>query len=110
MITKLKRFFQRKKVDSLQAEMYLMPVKMDEQFKIYGGGSIGNLDGLFFSLLSMENNQFLHHMANGRNDFSMWVKLSIGDKDLAQKMMMLKSKEELAIVVGERLKELHLCC
>jgi hypothetical protein len=67
----------------------------DHDFVTKGGATLHSLKDLYGVLSTMPEEEFAHHVTEGKNDFAAWVEHSHGDKFLAQQLRQAKSKEEM---------------
>lgn len=87
-----------------KASRVLADVPEQKQFMLYMGTNIKSLHELGDAIGIMADRTFMHHVAEGRNDFSNWVRDVIGDHELAEKIKRLGTKQEMA---GEINKKVH---
>ena len=72
-------------------------------FYCQDGTAIKNLEELEYALDNMEEETFLHHAGEGRNDFGNWVREVIGDEKLANDLVKSKSPEAASHAVTQRM-------
>ncbi|MFW6102527.1 MAG: hypothetical protein ACOC6O_02600 [Chloroflexota bacterium] len=85
------------------AEKRLAGVSDDVVFRCHDGRILRNLRELRDALAGMENDVFVHHVGEGKNDFSTWVRDIIGDEKLANDLKKSPTREEAAKVVSSRI-------
>lgn len=68
-------------------------------FHLYGGKQINNLKGLAEELRHMEDSAFFHHVNDLRNDFANWMKHSLKEEELSEKVKNSMSKIEIELEV-----------
>ncbi len=85
------------------ASILLREVKHpDHYFYLKSGLALKGLCDLEAVLLEMNDDAFVHHVKEGKNDFSAWVRETIGDTKLADKLELLDTREEMANAVSVR--------
>tara|TARA_Y100000310_G_C20689043_1_gene820990 strand:- start:773 stop:1390 length:618 start_codon:yes stop_codon:yes gene_type:complete len=85
---------------------YLKDVKADHHFILKTGDAIKNLEDLLKQLRGMDDDTFLHHVNDHKNDFSKWINDIIKDKDLADSLGSIIKKAEMLHTVKGRIKQL----
>jgi hypothetical protein len=81
-------------------------VPPDQTFKINMVMEIKNLGELDKALLGINEDVFKNHVNSQKNDFALWVRHSIRDNKLADKLDKTISFSETKKLVGQRLEEL----
>ena len=94
-------------VSAKEAEHILRRVKEDKAFRLYLGTTLRSLKELAEALDIMADKAFRHNVVETRNDFGNWVKDVVGDDELADQIMHLKSKEGILKKVDDRIEELE---
>ncbi len=89
-----------------ESKKRLSPVNESEKFKTKDGEEIESLESFYEKLKNMDEETFSHHVNEEKNDYSEWVKNSIGDETLALKLERTKDIEETMRIVEERIDEL----
>jgi hypothetical protein len=84
----------------------LSDVRYDEQFRLSSGTVLKNLEELSNALKTMDSEVFEHHVNEFRNDFSNWIKASVGDSVLADRVLEVKKQDHMQRLVAQRIKEL----
>lgn len=85
------------------ATVLLREVKhADNYFYLKSGLALKSLCDLEATLIEMNDETFLHHVKDSRNDFAVWVREIIGDAKLANKLELLDTKQEMANAVSVR--------
>ena len=82
----------------------LSNVPETNQFWCKDGIALSNLKDLKSALQSMSNETFMHHVNSEKNDFYNWINDIIGDKELADKLRSLQSKNSVTKEVKNRIK------
>ena len=85
---------------------YLRDVAPEQCFWVNNGAILKNMEELANSLQEMGSETFEHHVNNGKNDFSNWIKYAIGDEKLANDLVSSKSKESISKKIRNRLNSL----
>ena len=80
-----------------------MGIKPDEYFLSNDGLEIKNLYDLSNALETMPKDIFNHHVNEERNDFSNWVKEVVGDKELAEKMVSVRTGKTMSRYIQAKL-------
>lgn len=78
----------------------------DCSFKLADGRAIRNLNEFNESLEGMDENVFRHHVNNGRNDFSAWVKDVLKEEKLAEDLSKTQDKNLAQVLVLKKIIEL----
>jgi hypothetical protein len=85
-----------------KASKFLADVPEQKQFMLYMGTNIKSLHELGDAIAIMADRTFLHHVAEGRNDFSNWIRDVVGDHDLAERISKMKTKQDMAHEINKR--------
>jgi hypothetical protein len=72
-------------------------------FRCWDGRSLRNLRELQGALAEMENEIYVHHVTEQKNDFSRWVSDVIGDDKLATDLEKSAGKSQAAKAVSSRI-------
>ncbi|MBI2868518.1 MAG: hypothetical protein HYX96_01680 [Chloroflexi bacterium] len=91
------------KMPKTTAAQYLADVARDAQFWCHDGRTFQNLGELQAALDSMTEDSFHYHVNEGKNDFSNWVSLVIGDQKLARDLRSSSTPAQAAGRVAERI-------
>jgi hypothetical protein len=81
-------------------------VSESETFNVINGVSLKNLNDLKKLFKNINQETFSHHVREGRNDFADWVKYSIGDNVLADRLQLTSKADEMYKVIYERLHDI----
>jgi hypothetical protein len=84
------------------AEKWLANVPDEVVFRCHNGRTMRNLRELEHSLSGMADETFTYHTAEGRNDFSQWVRDIFGDEKLAKDLAKSLNREQAARAVSNR--------
>lgn len=79
----------------------------EEHFAASDGRAIRNLWELGEFLAASQDRDFSYHCSPARNDFAEWVGEVLLDFELAQLMMGVRDRKEMARLVGERVSQLE---
>jgi len=85
------------------AEKRLTDVPDDVVFRCYDGRILRSLRELGNALADMENEVFVHHVTEGKNDFSNWVREIIGDEKLAKDLTKAVNTQQATKTVSSRI-------
>lgn len=85
------------------AEERLADVPDEVVFRCCDGRIFRNLKELRDALNIMEDRVYTHHVTEGKNDFSAWVRDIIGDQTLAKNLRNSLNREQAAKVVVSRI-------
>ena len=88
------------------AKKILSAVQPDKAFWVNNGPVLKSLDEFATSLKNLKPEQFLHHVNRQKNDFAKWISEVVGDGILAQRIRVLKTGEEMAKEVQQRIDAL----
>ncbi len=84
----------------------LSDVNDSETFRLKDGGTVRNLGELLAALKNMSADVFSHHVSEGRNDFASWLKYSVGDGILADRVINVKRQDQMFRLLHQRIGEL----
>ena len=82
----------------------LMMADNDKSFWVSDGQILNNLLALHEALLKMDEEVFLHHVSDGKNDFADWVDLVLCDAECANELRKAKKQPKAVSVVAKHLK------
>lgn len=82
----------------------LVVVSGESCFWINNGQALCSMKDLHEALLTMNEDQFLHHTGMGRNDFSAWTADVLGDKKCASDLLKAATIKDALLVVEKHLK------
>lgn len=66
--------------------------KPENYFWLHQGPALKNLPELKEALGTMTEEQFVHHVNPGKNDFAKWVREVLGDKGTAKRLARIKTR------------------
>ncbi len=89
------------------AKRILEDVPYQKAFRLHLSTTLTNLHELAEALDVMSEYTFSHHVTKERNDFATWIRNSIGDTTLANKVQKQISKEKITKLIHRRLIELE---
>lgn len=93
-------------LESKDLDVVLADVEPEHYFIIKGGRSVKSLEDLSEALKKMDDDTFAFHVTASKNDFSNWVKDILNDKELAQSIDRVKTKNNLAKKIDKRIEKL----
>lgn len=89
-----------------EAKRILSNTAPDKAFWVNNGPILKNIMELATTAKNLTIAQFMHHINRTKNDFAKWVSEVIRDSELAQQLKHVKTKEDMARAVTNRLKQL----
>lgn len=95
------------KLKSEEAKRILSNTPPEKAFWVNNGPVLKNVIELAAAAKKLTPMQFAHHVNKAKNDFAKWADEVIKDSELAKRLRRIKSKDELADAVTERLKQLQ---
>ncbi len=95
------------KPKSEEAKRILSNTPPEKAFWINNGPVLKNIIELANAARKLTPQQFTHHVNKAKNDFAKWAGEVVKDPELARKLRSIKTKEDLAEAVTERLKQLQ---
>jgi len=90
-----------KKVAKKKAKKADILKKVPKQycFIVVDGKNVESLPQLALMLDDITDEIFYHHVNDARNDFASWIRDVIGDIELADKLMGIKSKQDTQLQI-----------
>jgi len=85
------------------AHKILRDVKPENYFRVCSGAELASLEEFLDALKTMSEDAFKHHVKDGKNDFSDWVRDVIKDDELADALIHATTREETMQIVRKRL-------
>ena len=102
------RHMSEERVDRETAELYLKNVEpLWRAFWFHMHLMARNIEEFAAGLDTISDEVFAYHVSGQKNDFSRWIQEVIGDASLARALGTVRTKEEAASIVQERLAELQ---
>lgn len=95
------------KLNKEEAKRILSNTSPERAFWINNGQVLKSIMELPAAAKKMTVEQFTHHVNAAKNDFAKWIDEVIGDKELAKKLRLAKTKDGLVKAVTGRLKQLQ---
>jgi len=86
-----------------QTALVLVDAPPDQCFWVNFGPVVKNLRELRDALADMSEEQFAHHVGQGRNDFANWVAAVLSDEECAKALRRLHKRQSALKVIEERL-------
>lgn len=90
-----------------EARRILSRVAPKDAFWLCTNENLRNLKGLLNSLDEVDDDVFRYHVTRDRNDFEVWIRDILKDKELAREIARVKTKETLIRKINERLELLY---
>jgi len=81
---------------------YLATVPEAKIFRSHDGKIIKNLDELAQVLRNMSDDTYIYHVNRSKNDFATWVRVVLGDRELAADLKTTMSRSDAANKVRDR--------
>ncbi|MFH2020365.1 MAG: ATPase domain-containing protein [archaeon] len=85
---------------------FLRTLPPESSFFLKSGQTASNLMEMSSHLKNIDENTFAHHITPHKNDIATWVYHAIGDRELADVLSNIKSKEKISKLIDARI--LHL--
>jgi hypothetical protein len=95
------------KISKQEAERRLGDVPDDKRFWFQDGKAIKNLKELRKALIDISDETFHHHLSEGRNDFSKWIREVVWDERLANELSKVRSRIQANQAVAKRISFLE---
>lgn len=90
------------RVPKIIAQKYLATVQEDKIFRSLDGKILNNLEELAQGLSNMSDDTYMYHASGSKNDFATWVRVVIGDNELAADLKTTVSRANAANKVRDR--------
>lgn len=90
----------------VDAKKILSAVQPDKAFWVNNGPILKSLDEFAAAVRKLKPEQFMHHVNRQKNDFAKWISEVVGDGILAQRIRVLKTGDEMAKAVRQRIDSL----
>ncbi len=95
------------KVTKNKAHQYVADVPCEKVFWSHDGRTFKNLQELALGLISMDNETYMFHVNNNKNDFAHWVKEVVGDREMAKELDDAMSRSDASEKVTARVSYLN---
>lgn len=92
---------------SEEAKRILSNTPPEKAFWVNNGPVLKSVIELATAAKKLTPRQFAHHVNSAKNDFARWVEDVIRDSELAKRLRHVKTGDELARVVRNRLRQLQ---
>ena len=96
----------KRKVPAAVAKGVLAKVPVPISFWLCTNENLRSLAELSTALQKADDEVFRYHVNRDKNDFEVWIREVIKDKDLAREIARVKTKETLVRKITERVEEL----
>lgn len=91
-----------------QEESWLLrQVPDSEALWLCNNATVQSLAELSEALDGLDDSTFRYHVQRSQNDFAEWIRLTLGDRDLAREISRVKTKETLSRKVSKRIHTLR---
>ncbi len=97
----------KRKVPAVTAKGILARVSLNVSFWLCTNENLRSLADLSAALQKADDEVFRYHVNRDKNDFEVWIREVIKDKDLAREIARVKTKETLVRKISERVEELQ---
>ncbi|MBI2580208.1 hypothetical protein HYV85_00170 [Candidatus Woesearchaeota archaeon] len=96
----------KRKVPAALAKSILAKVPFQISFWLCTNENLRSLSALSAALQKADDEVFRYHVNRDKNDFEVWIREVIKDKDLAREIARVKTKETLVRKITERVEDL----
>jgi len=90
-----------------EARRILSKVALADRFWLCTNQNLRNLSELTAALEDVDDDIFRYHVNRDKNDFEVWIRDLIRDKELAREISRVKTKETLVRKIRERVEALR---
>jgi len=77
---------------------------MTNAFYLKKGRTVHNLQELAIAFRTMDREEFNHHVSKEKNDFASWIRHSLNNADLADKISNLKTLNSIRLELEKNIK------
>lgn len=95
-----------RRLNEKEAKKILAKVPLDVSFWLCTNHYLRGLRELSTALESISDDTFRYHVNRDKNDFEVWIRQIVKDKELSREISRIKTKETLVRKVSERVEEL----
>ena len=88
-----------KKIVKSNSDKEIKSIKPENYFFLNDGRVLKDLFELAECLETIDNNTFFHHVNDGKNDFSNWIRDVFNDKDLAEEIYVLRDPKQMHLII-----------
>ena len=88
------------------AVKFLADVEEGKNFGLHMGCRLKSLEELNEALDIMAERTFTHHVNNKKNDFAIWIRETVGDKEFADKIGPIRTRDKMKHALSKRVDEL----
>ncbi len=96
----------KRQVQYAEARRILGKTSLTDGFWLCTNENLRSLNELSEALENADNDVFRYHITRDRNDFEVWIREVMKDKELAREIARVKTKETLIRKILERTEEL----
>lgn len=91
-------------MDQQKAQEILQPIEDNQQyFRLHMGHELKSLEELDDALAAMPDELFYYHVNTEKNDFYEWIQWVIQDEELAQQIKNVRRREDMMLLVEQRI-------
>lgn len=98
------------KLNKQLSESILSNIDGDKRFFCVDGQVLHNMEELQKALKLMDENSFIYHANDERNDFAAWINDVLGDVRFAEKFSQIRNQKEAAKKVRARITYIKKYC
>ncbi len=97
----------KKQVSNINARRILAKVPVEVSFWLCTNEQLRSLNELSDALKRANEDVFRYHVNRDKNDFEVWIRETVKDKELAREISRIKTRFTLIRKLGERVEELR---
>ncbi len=97
----------KKSLSPSEAKRILARVPENLSFWLCTNDHLRNLDELSGSLQKVSDEVFRYHVNRDKNDFEVWIRDVVNDKELAREISRIKTRDTLVRKISERVFDLR---
>jgi hypothetical protein len=83
---------------------YANNAKEEQHFYFFNGKKTRNIFELILTINELSDQEFLKHVQKNKNDYSEWLKFSLGEEELANKISKVKDRRKCIKILVRFLK------
>jgi hypothetical protein len=91
--------------ETVEVDLFRKEVSPDKILSLVNGMLVISLKALYDELSAMKQSDYDQHVNKEKNEFADWVKDAVGDKELAQHMMVKPDKQQMLDLIDLRSKK-----
>ncbi len=97
----------KRKIPANVARAILARAPLQASFWLCTNENLRSIEDVCKALSKADDDVFRYHVNRDKNDFEVWIRDSIKDKDLAREIARVKTKETLIRKISERIDSLR---